>query len=444
MKCPFSGAAAFVVMWSALSVMASLSASAHGYKVLYSFCEEQNCTDGTEPDGLVEDSSGNLYGTVFDGGPDDAGGIFELERKSHGYAFELLYGFCQQADCADGGYPTHGLILDTHGNLYGTTLLGGSDEYSGEVFELKHSRGSWKLKLLYGFCQKADYADGEDPEAGLAYAGEQSGALYDGTSPLFGTTVNGGTGGTPGVYGVAYEIAPGRSGWTYQVIYDFCSIANCADGANPYATLTEDSAGDLYGTTAGGGSVNDAGTIFELANSGGSWSQSVLYTFCPVAGCSDGAFPEGGLVIDPAGNLDGTTLEGGEVGVSCSTIPDGCGVAYTFAPGGAETVQHTFCTTKSCRDGYGPAGTPATDTDGDLFAITEIGGDFSNVATGGGTLYELDGATFTVLHEFCAKASCADGGEPVAPPIRDSAGRFFGTATIGGASSGGVVYEYAK
>lgn len=443
MRCRISLAA---VVMLGLSAMLPLAASAHGYKVLYSFCAEENCADGSEPNGLIEDSSGNLYGTVFLGGPDDAGGIFELKRQAHGYAYKLLYGFCQQADCPDGGRPSHGLILDTKGNLYGTALLGGSNGYDGEIFELKRGKGSWTLEILYGFCQQANCSDGEGPEAGLTYAGEQSCAVYDGTSPLFGTTTGGGNGdpaGNLGIYGVAYEMTPGRSGWTYQVIYDFCSLANCADGAYPYA-LVEDASGDLYGGAGGGGGSYDAGTAFELANSGGSWSESVLYTFCSLSGCADGAFPENGLVIDSSGNLEGTTVEGGVIGPSCGFLPYGCGTAFTIVPGGGETVEHTFCMRTKCPDGAAPVGTPAVDAQGDLFSTTDFGGDFANATYGGGTLYELNGSTLTVLHKFCTEADCSDGGQPVAAPLRDSQGRLFGTASIGGANNGGVVYEYAK
>jgi len=427
--------------WMALAAaifLLTAPAAAHGYRILYAFCSQANCADGDEPNSLVSDASRNLYGTAYHGGANDAGAIFELKRGGNGYTFTLVYSFCQLADCADGGYPPPGLVRDTSGNLYGTTLLGGTGGYSGEVFELLRGRKNWSLKILHSFCsQGTNCADGSAPQAGLAYAAQQSGALYDGTSPLFGTTVNGGTN---GVYGVAYELAPGRSGWTYQVLYNFCSLANCADGANPTAALVQDAAGNLFGTTAGGGVPQDVGTVFELANAGGSWAENVLYTFCSLPGCTDGADPEAGLVLDSQSNLDGTTLEGG---VSCRVgLAEGCGVAFTLAPSGTETVQHTFCVRLKCADGAGPVGTATPDANGDLFAIAEFGGDFGIGSYGGGTLYELAGSRFTLLHKFCARPACSDGGEPGSAPIRDASGHLLGTAAVGGAHNGGVVYEY--
>lgn len=424
-----------------LAVLAALPAGAHGYKVLYSFCAQANCADGGEPDGLIEDSAGNFYGTVYGGGANGFGGIFEMRhgRGSH-YKYTLLYSFCAQQNCADGGYPTGGLILDTKGNLYGSALIGGN-QGNGEVFELAHKGKAWNLHILYAFCpQGNNCTDGVGPDAGLAYAGQQSGALYDGKSPLYGTTDGGGLTGL--WQGVVFEIAPVNGGWNYQVIYSFCAQANCADGAYSYSRLVEDASGNLYGTTIEGG-TNSAGTAFELSPSNGSWSEEVLYNFCSAAGCADGDTPKGGLMIDASGNLDGATLDGATLdgGASCSISGPGCGVAFSIAPGGSETVLHTFCKHAGCADGANPLGNAATDGSGTQYATAYDGGDTAIMHYGGGTLYELGGGGFKVLHKFCGQAVCADGATPLAGPLRDSAGHLFGTASTGGKNNGGVVYE---
>ncbi|MGH6890025.1 MAG: choice-of-anchor tandem repeat GloVer-containing protein [Rhizomicrobium sp.] len=424
----------------------ALPAAAGSYKVLYSFCAQAHCTDGKGPNGLIEDKKGNLYGTVYQGGAKGFGGIFELKHGAAGrYRYKLLYSFCAEQNCVDGGYPTGGLIIDTKGNLYGTALIGGS-QGNGEVFELKrakqkHAPAGWSIAVLYGFCPQANNCtDGVGPDSGLAYAGAQSGAPYDGTSPLFGTTDGGGV---VNVWqGVAYEIQPLNGGWNFNVIYSFCAQANCADGAYPFATLVEDSSGNLYGTALEGGNSSGSGTAFELSPANGGWSESVLYTFCGLANCTDGASPHGGLVLDSAGNLDGTTLEGG---ASCSIDPAGCGATFTLAPNGnawQESVTHTFCARGACGNGANPQGEPAA-TNRDLFAIAEDGGDTRHLTGGGGTLYEMSKSGFKLLHRFCARTDCTDGASPLDGPLRDSAGDLLGTASAGGEHAGGVVYGYA-
>lgn len=423
----------------ALVMLAALPAQAGKYKVLYDFCAAAKCADGSGPDGLVEDSAGNFYGTVYGGGTNGFGGLFELKRGRTGrYKYEMLYSFCVEQNCADGGYPTGGLILDTKGNLYGTALIGGS-QGNGEVFEFARKGKSRTLKILYAFCpQGNNCTDGVGPDAGLAYAGQQSGALYDGTSPLYGTTDGGGI---TGLWeGVVFEIAPQNGGWNYEVIYSFCAQANCADGAYSFSRLVEDASGNLYGTTIEGG-ASGGGTTFELSPANGSWNESVLYNFCSAAGCTDGATPKGGLVLDASGNFDGATLDGG---VSCSIDGSGCGVAFSIAPNGSETVLHTFCKRAGCADGANPLGDAATDTSGNRYGVAYDGGDAANTPHGGGTLYELGGGGFKTLYKFCREAACADGANPLAGPVRDSAGHLFGTASTGGKNGEGVVYEIAK
>jgi uncharacterized repeat protein (TIGR03803 family) len=164
--------------------------------------------------------------------------------------------------------------------------------------------------VLYSFCSQSSCADGSYPEAGL---------IMDGAGNLYGTTNSGGTSGT----GVVFKLAPDG---TETVLYNFCSQSNCADGSYPSAGLIMDGAGNLYGTTNGGGTSGTgvvAGVVFKLAPDG---TEIVLYSFCSQSSCADGSYPEAGLIMDGAGNLYGTTLSGG------STSGTGQGVVFMVTP----------------------------------------------------------------------------------------------------------------
>jgi hypothetical protein len=169
----------------------------------------------------------------------------------------LLHTFCSSVGCADGRDPNAPLIADSHGNLYGTTLYGGTcDLYTdgcGTIYELvppAGGSGEWTENILYSFCSQAACADGGVPYSAM---------IMDAQSNLYGTASTGGSG------GVVFELSPPASGsgaWTYSVLYGFCSITLCADGANPLGNLIFDSQGNLYGTTVKGGS-SDYGTVLN-------------------------------------------------------------------------------------------------------------------------------------------------------------------------------------
>ncbi len=168
------------------------------------------------------------------------------------------------------------------GNLYGTTWSGGSN-FGGVAYELSPGTGggSWTLKVLHNFCSDTDTGcpEGYLPSAGITYAGAASGALYDGTSPLYGVTTNGGPNKTASVNGgVAYSLTKGGAGhWKLHALYAFCSLANCADGDAPSSGLTVSAAGDLLGVTELGG-ANNWGTLFLLNPTHGRqpWREKIL------------------------------------------------------------------------------------------------------------------------------------------------------------------------
>ncbi len=227
--------------------------------MLYNF--RDNARDGVTPlTSLVLDSAGNLYGTASTGGIHTAGTVFELTPQAGGdWTEKVLYSFDQ--DSQDNADPS-GLIFDSAGNLYGTTANGAPNDV-GTVFKLtRQAGGGWAEKVLYSF--NYDGKDGAYPYAGL---------VLDGAGNLYGTTFDGCTHGV----GTVFELTPqAGGGWTESVLYSF---GNGTDGAYPQASLILDGAGNLYGTTANGG-TDSVGTVFELTpQAGGGWMENVLYSF---------------------------------------------------------------------------------------------------------------------------------------------------------------------
>lgn len=218
---------------------------------------------------------------------------------------------------------------------------------------------------------------------------------------------------------------------TFKVLYNFCSRYQCSDGASPYAGLTVDKAGNLFGTTAGGGLVADGmrnwsyGTVYELTPDG---TETVLHSF---SGGSDGASPMSRVIEDPYGNLYGTAANGGS-----SACHLGCGTVYRISPDGVETTLHGFT---GGADGYFSEASLVMDASGNLFGTTKYGGGtkvcFSNSC---GTVFRIapDG-TETILHTFCLKAHCGDGFGPDAPLVLDLTGSLYGTTYNGGAHKDG-------
>jgi len=248
--------------------------------VLHSFA---GGVDGESPEvGLVRDAAGNLYGTTEFGGVPGAGVVFKVDTSG---TETVLYSF---TGGADGGYPEAGLVRDSAGNLYGTTNNGGPSG-AGVVFKLD-AKGT--ETVLYAFTGGTD---GGNPEAGL---------IRDAEGNLYGTTVDGGLTTNSG-YGVVFKL---DTSGTETVLYSF---TGGTDGANPYAGLVRDPAGNLYGTTYGGGrrfGNNGFGVVFEIGADG---TETVLHTFKGRAG---GAHPRAALIRDSKGNLYGTTVDGGTSG----------------------------------------------------------------------------------------------------------------------------------
>jgi uncharacterized repeat protein (TIGR03803 family) len=259
--------------------------------------------DGFTPyAGLIFDAAGNLYGTTYGGGTYGGGTVFEVSPgASDQWSEKVLYSF---GSGKDGVTPQGGLIFDGKGNLYGTTSFGGAFGGYGTVFELSPSNGQWTESVLHAFNQK----DGAWPwYARLS---------FDTAGNLYGTTSSGGNqdcnGGNNSGCGEVFQLVPSNGQWTESVLH-FFSSGN--DGAYPYAGLVFDQAGNLYGTTTEGGNPkclggNGCGTVFRLRLSNGQWAETVLHAFFAKAG--DG--PAASVIFDTAGNLYGTTSGGGAFG----------------------------------------------------------------------------------------------------------------------------------
>jgi len=295
---------------------------------------------------------------------------------------------------ANGSHPGAGVIRDSEGNLYGTTESGGTGGV-GVVYKLDKTGQT----VLYSFPQ---------------VAGGPSGVIGDSDCNLYGTAEYGGT----GDQGVVFELdATGQ----YTVLYGF---TGGADGGDPSSGVIRDSDGNLYGTTGIGGQAN-AGVVYKLEPAG---QETVLYSF---TGGTDGAIPQGGLILDPAGNLYGTTYAGGTAGK---------GVVFKVSAAGGETVLYNFT---GGTDGANPSAGVIRDSAGNLYGTT-VGGGLSGACypNGCGVVYKLDTAgNQTVLHTF--GESDADGIEPHAGVVRDSAGNLYGTTYYGGPTYPypGVVYK---
>jgi len=341
---------------------------------------------------MVVDGAGNLYGNASEGGASDLGTVFKVDPTG---TETVLYTF---VGGPTGGFPEQpSLIMDTAGNLYGTTF-GGGPGGGGTVYKLNATTGA--ETVLYGFTA----ADGKGPEAGL---------LRDAAGNLYGTTTFGGASsacGASGGCGVAFKLDPAG---TETVLYIF---SGGADGAIPESDLIQDAAGNLYGTaseagfTGGACGASGCGVVFKIDSSG---VESTLYTF---TGTPDGSTPLGGLVRDTAGNLYGLTFTGGTTGN---------GTVFKLDTTGKETVLYSFA---GVPDGAGPnAGDLILDASGNLFGTTGGGG-----TTGNGAVFELDPTgKETVLYSF---TGLADGAWPLGGLVMDGKGNLYGTTVNGGVS----------
>jgi len=349
-----------------IAVMIPLGAmAANTYKVLYKF---QGSPDGAAPAaGLVFDVAGNLYGTTAGGGRggpcgmQGCGVVFELGSKSNGrWAERVLHRFSP----TDGeSYSFSRLVFDSAGDLYGTTEF-------NSVFELSpNTDGSWTERVLHEFNS---VGDGAFPLGAL---------IFDGSGNLYGTTWQGGV----ESFGIVFRLTPNSDGsWTETVLHSFTG----ADGAYPVASLIFDAAGNLYGTTESGGN-NSLGTVFKLApQSDGTWVESVLYSF---TGGADGALPAAEMIFDKDGNLYGTTAAGAS---------SNRGVVFKLTPQADGSWKYSVLHTFKNDTAWGSQAGLVFDMAGNLYGTTENGG-YPNSGAVFELTPQPDGSwAFSLVHVF--------------------------------------------
>ncbi len=399
----------------ALLVVASLAHAQE--KVLASFSGTGN---GSKPQcRLVMDAHGNLYGTTPGGGDVGGGLVFALGPNGHGgWNEKTIYSF---DNLANGTNPNGGLVLDSAGNLYGTTTGGGANGL-GTAFELSPTTGgSWTETVIHSFGATGD---GIFPYAQM---------IFDAAGNLYGTTAYGGAFGTGEEGGgTVFELSPQTGGgWSEQVLHSF---ASGTDGVQVSGGVALDAAGNLYGATYVGGTLNN-GIIYELSpQTGGAWTETILHNFA--GGTGDGRLPMAGVTLDAAGNVYGTTYGGGLYarGIVFELAPQGGGV-WTFS------TLHSF---GHGLDGANPEGEVVFDTAGNLYGTTYDGGKYGQSYGGVGTFYELSpsvggGWPETKLYSFGGTND--DAGYPQAGLIINSRGILYGTSTGGGETGDGTVFE---
>jgi uncharacterized repeat protein (TIGR03803 family) len=310
----------------------------------------------TPSSGLLPGANGALYGTLLWTGPAAAGSVYSLEPSRSGYRLHTLYVF--QGPPNDGEYPSGGLIADANGALYGTAGGGGGTGCGaftgcGIVFKLTPSNkpnAPYTETILYRF---QGGTDGRYPQGPLF--ADASGALY-GTTQGDGCQTDCGT---------VFKLIPQVSGtYTETTLHAF---KGGADGDFPFASVTGDASGAIYGTTTGGGSVND-GTVFKLTPNGSGYAETIIHNF--QGGTSDGSYPESDIVLDATGTVYGTTLDGG----SSSCEGSGCGIVFKLTPQGSggysETILHDFA---NVPDGAHPE-VIFRDPSGNIYGATRAGG----------------------------------------------------------------------
>jgi uncharacterized repeat protein (TIGR03803 family) len=416
---------AFCIL-SALALVLLLSAS-EALAQQETIISKLSSADGYKPfSGVIPDGKGNFFGTAWGDGADNYGTVYEVSPAGREkWTTTVLHSF--NKDGVDGVHPFGSLIRDAAGNLYGTTSAGGTYDY-GTVFELTAgSGGTWNESVIFTF-----------PSGGHSGVDPRSSLVFDAKGNLYGTTYSGGEGSSCGSSGcgVVFELTPTSGGeWTETVLHDFDS----EDGGFSYSNLVLDSAGNLYGTSTWGGTLGD-GTVFEVSpGAGGSWTETVLYSFGSKIG--EGVDPYAGLILDTKGNLYGVTYFGGS---------DGYGSVFELTPGAGgewtETILHSF--SNNGTDGSNPYGGLAMDSQGNLYGTTLYGGPIPYGGQNGyGIAFELKpsaGGVWTevVLHDF--SFSKTDGYFPLGGVTLGPSGLLYGTTSAGpysGGTNGGTVFQ---
>ncbi|MGC2112751.1 MAG: choice-of-anchor tandem repeat GloVer-containing protein [Candidatus Korobacteraceae bacterium] len=386
---------------------------AQPFTVLHSFTGGQ---DGSNPlAGVSMDRGGNLYGTASVGGL-GYGTVFQLAHRGSNWLLNPIYQF---QGGSDGYYPEAGITIAADGTLYGTTFYGGIStaaclqgavQTCGTVFHLRPPASAckaalcpWAENLIYEFT-------GTFPSLFFPNLGN---LVFDRAGNMYGAILGGFPGGV-------YELSPSGGGWSESLLHVFQGT-----NAGLFGGVILDSAGSLYGTTRGSLSLPGVyGTVYQLTNSGSGWTANTLYTF---QGGSDGAWSVTSLLMDPIGNLYGTTSSGGS---------GGGGTVFELTPSQGGWVFNLIYSFTG-PNYVGSFGGLTMDAAGNLYGTTLGGGAFQQ-----GSVFKLTHSngtwTYTALHDFTAGN---DGRSPYGQLIFDAAGNLYGTAGWGGSNGKGLVWE---
>ncbi len=393
-----------LIVGAAVALLAA-TAWATNTKTLYSF---KGSTDGEYTDTeLVTDGAGNFYGTSVQGGAYGGGTVFQVTAAG---VHTVLYNF---TGGADGGEPYKGVTLNAQGDLYGTAVTGGGGSCEGGcgvIFKLTKSSGSWIQSVVHTFTGGAD---GSGPGSPVAF--DKRGNIY-GTTP---------TGGANGL-GVVYQVKPdGAGGWTLRVLHTFTGGADGTGGSA--SRLLIDAHGNLFGVCTVGG-AHGFGTIYRMSHKQANWNFTTLYAFKDQP---DGASPYGGLVFDKFGGLYGTTYYAGANDV---------GTIYKLIYHKGAWIESVLYSFKGGLDGASPISSLVSDAAGNLYGTTSDGGAaacscgliFKMTRGGDGTWSE------SVVYRF---QGTPGPGFSYNGLVSDSTGHFYGATVHGGSNNDGAIYK---
>ncbi len=221
-------------------------------------------------------------------------------------------------------------------------------------------------------------------------------------------------------------------------LYSFCAKSGCTDGVYPNGGLVQGTNGIFYGTTQAGGANNNSGTVFKIKTSG---KLTTLYSFCAKTDCTDGQEPTAGVIQATNGDLYGTTDFGGTNDL-CNGA--GCGTAFKITLGGTLTTLYSFCAKSACTDGENPLGGLVQASNRDIYGTTRAGGLTTHVNSGdqAGTIFQISpSGTLTTVYTFCADLPCDNGASPYAGLVQGTGGNLYGTTYAGGPYNVGTVFE---
>jgi uncharacterized repeat protein (TIGR03803 family) len=369
-------------------------------KVLYSFPD----LNAGQPTGPLLMQGDALFGTGTGSIQYCCGEIFELSHAGGGWQEQTLATF----DNTSGSLPYGGLIADANGVLYGTTAYGGTNR-AGIVFSLTNSGGAWSLQPIWQFGGKGD---GRDPFGPV---------VMDASGTIYGATFYGGQ------YdrGTIFSLVPQNGTWTESVLYSFCHGTTCGgrrDGHYPVDGLLLDAKGTIYGVTTQGGTA-DQGAVFALSQSGGVWTEKVIWSF---GGNGDGVSPMSTLIEDKTGALYGTTYYGGTAGQ---------GTVFRLVRSGKTWSESVLWQFTGGKDGGFPDSRLTLGSDGTLYGTASAGG------TGQGVIFSLSqsGGQWTekTVHTFDG----TDGAQPQSALIADRHGQLYGATMYGGSNAAGTVFQ---